>query len=184
MKTQFLFRFSKILTLLVPSKIKPFVIITIFLLTATSFHSYAQETYGNSLNLGLGVAGYAGYYRYVGHPLPVFHIDYELGVARNFSLAPFANMYTSSGRYYWGNDTYPADYYTYREVVIPVGIKGTYYFDALFQAGTKWDFYAAGSLGFSIVSRQWESGYYGDKNHFHRGVPLFLDAHIGAEYHF
>jgi hypothetical protein len=42
----------------------------------------------------------------------------------------------------------------------------------------------AGSLGFAIVNSRWEDGYDGDKGHFHNGNPLFLDLHIGSEYHF
>ena len=47
------------------------------LLTALSLTGYGQEKFGNTLNLGVGVGGNYGYYRYAGHSLPVFHIDYE-----------------------------------------------------------------------------------------------------------
>jgi hypothetical protein len=142
-------------------------------------NGYAQEKFSKTLNLGLGGGGYSGYYGYVGHILPVIHIDYELSVARNFTLAPFINFYTYSRKYY-----YNPGYYTYRETVVPIGVKGTYYFDELLNANSQWDFYAAGSLGFAVVSSHWDARYTGDKNFYPRGSALFLDIHIGAEYHF
>jgi hypothetical protein len=142
------------------------------------FNGYAQDKFGGALNLGLGAGGYSGYYGYVGHILPVIHIDYEFDVARNFTLAPFINFYTYSRSYY-----YNPGYYTYRETVIPLGVKGAYYFDELLSANSKWDFYGAGSLGFAIVNSRWDAGYTGDKKYYRRGSSLFLDIHIGAEYH-
>ena len=144
----------------------------------------AQEKYGKSLNVGLGVGGYSGYYGYVGRSLPVFHIDYEFDVAKNFTLAPFLNFYSFSHDYYWGDRNNPNRYYTYRESVIPIGLKGTYYFDDLLQANKKWDFYLAGSLGFAIVNSTWDEGYGGNREYYKRGSALFLDIHVGAEYHF
>jgi hypothetical protein len=116
--------------------------------------------------------------------LPVFSINYEFNVAPNFTLAPFASIYTFSDNYYWGNANYPDRYYSYRETVIPIGVKGTYYFDKILNATSKWDFYLGGSLGYAIVNSRWEDGYYGDKNYYHNGNSLFLDLHIGTEYHF
>ena len=148
------------------------------------FASYGQEKYGKTLNLGLGVGGYAGYYGYVGRSMPVFNINYEFDVAKNFTLAPSVGFYTYSNNYYWGNHRNYYRNYTYRETVIPVGVKATYYFDDLLKANSNWDFYLAGSLGFAIASSRWENGYEGDRNYFHRGNNLFLDIHIGTEYHF
>ena len=93
-----------------------------------SISSFAQrnrnsEKYGKTLNLGVGAGGYSGYYGYVGHTLPVFNINYEFDVASSFTLAPFASFYTFTESYYWGNNNYPNKYYTYRQTVIPVGIK-------------------------------------------------------------
>lgn len=167
---------------------KKIIFITLFFLTILSFNISAQEAnatekFGKTLNLGLGAGGYSGFYGYIGHTLPVFHVDYEFDVASSFTLAPFLNFYTYSNSYYWGNNNVPYQYYSYRETVIPIGIKGTYYFDKLLKANSKWDFYLAGSLGFAIVNSTWENGYYGDKNYYHQPSSLFLDAHIGAEYH-
>jgi hypothetical protein len=128
-----------------------------------------SERYGNTLNVGLGVGGYAGYYGYVGHTVPVLNINYEFGVANNFTLAPFVTFYTYHYNYY-------------RETVIPIGGKATYYFDQILGAGKDWDFYLAGSLGFALVNTSWDNGYYRDSN-YHTVNPLFLDLHLGTEYH-
>jgi hypothetical protein len=161
------------------------LILTILLFAGIfHFNSNAQEKYGKTLNLGLGIGGYSGYYGYVGRSMPVFHINYELDVAKNFTLAPFISFYTFSDSYYWGNPNNPYRYYRYRETVIPLGLKGTYYFDDLLKANSKWDFYLAGTLGFAIVNAHWDDGYNGDRNYYHGGSSLFLDVHVGAEYHF
>jgi hypothetical protein len=162
------------------------LILLIAIIFATFSFSKAQEQttnsicqYGHTLNLGLGIGGYAGYYGYIGHALPVFHIDYELGVARNFTLAPFVNFYTYSDDYYWNHNNY-----YYHETVIPFGLKGTYYFNRLLKINApNWEFYVAGSLGFSIVNSRWDNGYNGDRNYYQSGNPLFLDLHIGTKYH-
>ncbi len=152
--------------------------ITILLASVFHFNAKADEKYGGTLNLGLGIGGYSGYYGYVNRSLPVLHIDYEFAVAKNFTLAPFLNFYTFSNDYFYGGQ-----YYTYRQTVMPIGVKGTYYFDDLLGAGPKWDFYLAGSLGFAIVTESWQDGYTGDKNFYGSPRDLFLDLHIGTEYH-
>lgn len=159
---------------------------TLSILIGLLFHtaSYSQESYGKSLNLGVGIGGYAGYYRYVGRSLPVVNINYEFDVAKSFTLAPFVSFYSYTNNYYWGNNNKPSRYYNYRETVIPVGVKGTYYFDALVGANSKWDFYLAASLGFAIVNSRWDDGYEGDRNYYSNGRPLLGDFHAGAEYHF
>ncbi|HLG35681.1 MAG TPA: hypothetical protein VI757_12435 [Bacteroidia bacterium] len=170
---------------------KKIIIALLFFITALSFNISAQETtsgekFGNALNLGLGIGGYSGYYGYVGRSLPVFHINYEFGVAKNFTLAPFVSFYSYRNGYYWGdhNKNYPYKNYYYTETVIPIGGKGTYYFDDLLKANSKWDFYLAGSLGFSIVSSSWDNDYYGDRNVYRGASSLYFDFHGGAEYHF
>ena len=149
---------------------------SLFLLMILGTNLSAQETassekFGNTLNLGLGL----GYYGYVGHSIPVLHLNYEFGLARNFTLAPFISFYSYRRSTKYG--------YYYHETVIPVGVKGTYYFDELLKANSKWDFYLAGSLGFAIVNSRWENGYYDDNNEYRRSSPLYLDLHIGTEYH-
>jgi hypothetical protein len=171
-------------SLLTTNKMKK-ITIGLFFLAALAFTASAQETtsnekFGNTLNLGVGI----GYYGYIGSSLPVFHLNYELNVAKDFTIAPFITFYSYSRSYYWGNKNFPERYYSYRETVIPVGAKGTYYFDDLLNANAKWDFYLAGSLGFAIVNSSWENGYEGDQNVYHRASSLYLDFHIGTEYHF
>lgn len=143
-----------------------------------------REKYGKTLNLGAGI----GYYGYVGRALPVGTINFEFDVARNLTLAPFVGIYSYRNYYYWGHpDKSYGDpsyrRYSYRETAIPVGLKGTYYFDQLLHAHSKWDFYLAGSVGFVFRSVTWESGYYGDQYAYRSASPLYLDAHVGAEYH-
>lgn len=147
--------------------------------TVTAQKQGYAEKHGKTLNLGLGVGGYAGYYHYIGHSLPVFHVNYEFDVAKNFTLAPFISFSMYRNGYYWQNDNY-----YYHATIVPVGVKGTYYFDQLLHADSHWDFYGAGSLGFVIVRTYWDYGYNGDLNYYSSGSPLFLDLHIGAEYHF
>jgi len=156
------------------------------LLTTFSLKSFAQETntssesYGNTLNLGVGI----GYYGYVGHTMPVLHFDYEFNVGRNFTLAPFVTVFSYRNYYYWGNPNNPPRNYYYRQTVIPIGVKGTYYFDNLLHANSDWDFYLGASLGFAIRKTVWESGYYGETTVVgHSSSGLYLDGHIGTEYH-
>jgi hypothetical protein len=180
---------------------KKTIIISLFFLLILSINIYAQQTtttvttttqttpnnssekFGNTLNLGLGIGGYSGYYGYVGHDMPVFHADYEFDVVKNFTLAPFISFYSYRDGYYWGNHDNPYRFYYYHETVVPIGVKGTYYFNQLLHANTKWDFYLAGSLGFAIVHSYWDNGYDGDRNYYRNASPLFLDLHIGTEYH-
>jgi hypothetical protein len=155
--------------------LKKTIITLLFFFSILSFNISAQNTtsaekYGKTLNLGLGIGGYSGYYGYTEHSLPVFHINYEFDVVNNFTLAPFITFYT------YRNDHY-------RETVIPIGVKGTYYFDQLLRANSNWDFYLAGSLGFAIINSKWDHDYNGNRNYYHRPSSLFLDIHIGTEYH-
>ena len=137
----------------------------------------SYNDYGHTLNLGLGVGGYYGYYGYIGHTLPVFNINYEFGVAKNFTLAPFVTFYT-----YSYND--PDPYYSYTNYVTPIGVKGTYYLDQLLHASSRWNFYVAGSLGLAIESTTWNDNYYGDRTYYTSTNPLYLDFHVGTEYRF
>lgn len=137
------------------------------------------EKYGKTLNVGVGV----GYYGYVGYSMPIIHLDYELDVAKNFTLAPFVTAYQYKKYQYWGNGSNPSRDYYYRVTVIPVGLKGTYYFDQLLAANSKWDFYLAASLGFAYRKTVWENGYNGDYKVERGSSGLYWDGHIGVEYH-
>lgn len=129
--------------------------------------SGSSEKFGNTFNIGLGI----GYYGYVEHNIPVIHLNYEFDVAKDFSLAPFITFYS----YHHKN---------YQQLVVPIGVKGTYYFDRLLQADSKWDFYTAGSLGVAFRNTRWDNGYDGKLDHNEGAGPLYLDLHIGTEYHF
>ena len=148
-------------------------------IVASAKESNAGESYGNTLNLGLGL----GYYGYVGHSLPVLHADFEFNVARSFTLAPFIAYYSYTDNNYWGDPHNPYRYYNYRETVMPLGVKGSYYFDRLLGAGPHWDFYLAASLGFALRSTTWPDGYGGSTTLSDGPSPLFIDLHIGTEYH-
>lgn len=159
-------------------------IYTLIILIFASLPVSAQEIntvekYGNTLNGGIGV----GYYNYIGPTLPIVHANYEFDVAKNFTLAPFITYYSYQRYYYWGNPNYPYRNYRYRQTVIPVGAKATYYFDQLLRANPKWDFYLAGSLGFAYRKTVWDDDYYGNYTVENGSSGLYLDGHIGAEYH-
>lgn len=145
----------------------------------SSYNSAPREMFGPTINLGAGI----GYYGYAGRPAPAVMLNVELDVARNITLAPFIGFYTYSNNYYWGSYDYPYRNYSYRETVVPVGIKGAYYFDQLFQAGEKWDFYAAASVGFAFHSVTWDNGYYGERDVVSGPSPLYGTAHIGSRLH-
>jgi len=164
---------------------RKFTLVTITLLMLMNVRLLAQqaaqaqrqnsnEDYGNTLNLGVGL----GYYDYVGHSIGVFHADYELNVARAFTLAPFIDYYTFQDNNYYANQNY-----YYRETVIPIGIKGTYYFDRLLHSNPNWDFYLAASLGFIIRNTTWQAGYEGNTTVNNGSGAIYLDLHAGAEYH-
>ncbi len=146
-------------------------------LMLTSFAN-AQEKYGKTLNLGLGI----GYYKYVNNSVPVVHLNYEIDVAKNFTLAPFLTYFSYTYNYGVGNPKNFGYYgYSYTETVIPIGIKGSYYFDEFLVASPKWDFYLAGSLGFTYRKRTWSNNYVGNSDV--NSSPLYLDLHLGTEYH-
>jgi hypothetical protein len=141
----------------------------------TSNHLSAQGNfwgsgYGHTLNIGLGL----GYYDYVGNSMPVFHANYELDVAGDFTLAPFVTLYTYRHTYQ-GN--------SYRETVMPIGVKGTYYIDRLVRLSSDWDIYGAASVGLGFRRVSWDASYPGDEDDYPKGGPVRLDLHMGAEYH-
>lgn len=163
---------------------KIIILISVLFIAVLTAHLNAQdkpasEKYGTTLNLGAGI----GYYGYVGRSVPVIHADYEFDVARSFTIAPFITVFSYSNYQYWGNPKYPYRNYSYRETVIPIGAKGSYYFDQLLKANSKWDFYLGASLGFAIRKTTWENEYYGETQIQRGSGGLYLDGHIGTEYH-
>lgn len=170
-----------------------YLLVLAIIICSLSGNLVAQETvksvksFGNTFNVGIGVGGYGGsyggYYGYLGRNIPVLHFDYEFNVARDFTLAPFINYSSSTREYYRGNNQHPYRYYTYHETVIPIGLKGTYYLNRVLKTPPKLDVYLAGSLGFAIVNSRWDSDYYGDRQYYNDPNPLFLNIHLGGEYH-
>lgn len=163
---------------------KKLVIIALMALTLLPQYLKSQdistrEKYGNTLNLGIGL----GYYGYVGYTIPAIHLDYEIDIVRNLTIAPSISAFRHNQTYYWGNKNYPYRYYSYSETVIPVGAKVSYYFDELLKANKKWDFYLASTLGFQIKNRVWDGDYYGETNVQTQSTNVFLDMHIGSELH-
>ncbi|MBC7553488.1 MAG: hypothetical protein H7257_05875 [Taibaiella sp.] len=148
-------------------------------MAATALTATGQEKYGKTLNLGIGV----GYFNYIGRPVPFFSANYEFDVARQFTLAPFVGFASYRSNNYWKNNGQNNRYY-YHESVVPLGVKGTYYFDRILGANANWDFYLAASAGIAIHNVTWDDGYYGDKDVYRGRSPLYLDLHIGTEYHF
>jgi hypothetical protein len=157
---------------------------SLFFSIALIFLVSAQEKFGKTLNLGLGVGGYTGYYGYADRSLPVINLNYEFDVANDFTIAPFISYSSYSERYYYGNSNNGYKFYNYRQTIIPIGVKGTYYFDRILSAGSHWDFYLGASLGFAFIRNRWDSDYYGDKNIYRSANPVYLNIHLGAEYHF
>ena len=156
----------------------------VILLSLIGSQSFAQtkahsEQFGNTLNLGVGI----GYYNYIGYSTPVLHADFEFNIAHNFTLAPFITYYSYSNYNYWGSNNYTYKDYYYHETIVPMGVKGAYYFDELLGTGPKWDLYLGGSLGFTLRNTTWDNGYYGESTVKNEPGPLFLDLHIGTEYH-
>ena len=142
------------------------------------------EKYGNTLNLGAGI----GYYGNVGFFTPGVMLNYEIDIFKNFTLAPFIGASTFQDSYFWGNPNKPNydpsyRYYSYRETIIPVGVKGTYYFDQLLHVNPKWDLYVATSIGYAFRTVTWENGYNGDVRAYRDVNSLYVAMHIGGEYH-
>ncbi|MBA2612165.1 MAG: hypothetical protein H0U95_09345 [Bacteroidetes bacterium] len=153
------------------------IILSLILVTLFSGAYRSQEKYGKTLNIGAGI----GYYGYA----PAITLNYEFDVFKNFTLAPFVSVLTYKSYRYWGDDNkhYPYRDYYYRETIVPIGVKGTYYFDDLLDASDRWDFYAAASLGVAFRTTTWEDGYYGDRVVRQYATPLYGDLHIGTECH-
>ncbi len=142
-------------------------------------HYNNGEQFGNTLNAGVGLV----YFGYVGQTVPALHLNYEFDVARGFTLAPFLTYFAyRDDRYVVGpNDLLYRNYY--RHSVMPLGVKGTYYFDRLLNLNPNWDIYAGASLGAAIQKRVWVEGYYGDRVVERATTGLYLDGHLGTEYH-
>lgn len=154
-------------------------IVSLFNLSKSTAQDESTSKYGNTLNAGAGL----GYYGYINRSVPFIYIDYELSIAQDFTIAPFIGFYSFRRDYYYGNPNKGYRYYQYSETAIPIGIKGSYYIDKLVNAGSKWDFYISGSIGYVVLNSKWDNDYEGDKNIYRRSNSLYLNAHLGTEYH-
>ncbi len=158
-------------------KVLTVTVAMILLMVGTSlsaqYKNHSYDNYGHTLNIGLGVGGYSGYYDYGynGHTLAAFNVNYEFQVAKNFTLAPFITLYSYSDP-------------NYTTWVTPIGVKGSYYLDQLLHANPHWNFYVGASLGVALVSTTWNADYYGDRSYYTAANPLYVDFHLGTEYRF
>lgn len=157
---------------------------SLFLKEKSTLKTNVSE-FGNTLNIGLGF----GYGNYAGVPIM---LNYEIDVANNFTLAPFIGFGTNTynergGGYYTSKGEWiPVDDYYYRSIYIPIGLKGTFYFDELLGLIDPLDIYAAASLGFTYWN--WSSNHgdfdSSDYRKSQGASALWLALHIGIEYHF
>jgi len=135
--------------------------------------------FGNTLN----IAGQLGYSVYAGEFVPVVYADYEFEIADNFTLAPSVEYYSYQNQSYWGDATNAYKNYTYRESLIPLGCKGSYYLNNLLNTGNRWDVYVAVSFEYIIRTTNWDDGNT-DKPMVNNGASaLAANMHIGTEYH-
>ncbi len=148
--------------------------LALILLVFLPFFSNGQETYGKTANIGLGI-GYRNAFR---ASLPILHFNYEFDVAKNFTLAPFVTLIHYRYHYDWKGTRY-----RYNAWTIPVGLRGSYYFDELFNLDSKFDIYGGGSVGFTIYNGRWDDDKYDGPDYDGGYSQLYLDLHVGAEYH-
>lgn len=145
-------------------------------LAQTEDDYFDGEHFGHVVNIGVG----SGYFGALFVPSVYFTANYEFDVFRNFTLAPFVGFsHYRSDPYPWGSMSY-----YYRTTIVPVGGKATYYFDELLNASGKWDFYAAASVAYAFMHREWDYGYPATAGHLpgYRS-PQVLQVHLGTEYH-
>ena len=138
-----------------------------------------HEQYGNTLNLGIG----EGYYSYTGYIVTALHADYEFRIAHNFTLAPFIELFSFHDQVYWGDPQNNYRYYHYHEVDVPMGAKCTYYLDEALNLNKNWDLYVAASLGLTMRTITWQEGDNAPSSFANGEGPMFLELHVGGEYH-
>ena len=141
----------------------------------TTYVPYSYSDYGHTWNIGVG----PGYFGRSFLRSPYLTVNYEFDVANNFTIAPFIGFSSfRSNPLPWSNG-----YYRYRGTIVPVGAKASYYFDDVLELPANWDIYAAASLGAIYVNKRWEEGYTGRTGDIPGVNPVYVDLHIGAEYH-
>jgi hypothetical protein len=141
--------------------------------TVNTIPGYSE--YGHTWNIGVG----PGYFGRSFLRSPYITANYEFDVARNFTLAPFVGFSTyRSNPQPWGGGMF-----RYRGTIAPIGVKATYYFDDVLELPADWDLYAAASLGAVYINKKWDEGYTGRTGEIAGVDPVYVDLHIGAEYH-
>ncbi len=95
--------------------------------------------------------------------ISIFHANFEFDAGRNFTLAPFISFYNFTN-------------------FIPIGVKGSYYFDEALNLNREWDMYVGVSAAMGIVSDNWNNQFYRDLYRFRGPNQLNFDAHLGIEY--
>ena len=73
------------------------VVITLVTTHASAQKKSIHSDYGNTLNVGIGLGGYAGYYGYIGKTLPVIHFNYELNGFSQAKLCPIMVIFCNFG---------------------------------------------------------------------------------------
>jgi hypothetical protein len=144
--------------------------------TAQSLKSVpAYSEYGHTWNIGVG----PGYFGRSFMRSPYVTLNYEFDVANHFTIAPFVGFSSyRSNPLPWGTGMY-----RYRGTIIPIGAKASYYFDDVLELPANWDIYAAASLGVIYINKRWDEGYTGRIGDLPGVNPVYVDLHIGAEYH-
>lgn len=112
------------------------VILSTVLIASANAQNEPAEKFGKVLNLGLNLPN--------GKYLLMPTINYEFDIARNVTLAPVVEGYAVRDNVF-GSDNESGAAFVF-------AAKGCYYFDQLFHAGPKWDFYAGVSAGFAYES--------------------------------
>lgn len=146
-----------------------FLLVTSFTLTGNT-----QESYGNTANIGIGL-GHRNVYR---ASFPIIHFNYEFDVIEDITLAPFITLV-----HYRYINKWNGKKYRYNSWTIPIGLKGSYYFDDFLNLDSKFDIYGGGSIGFNIFTGGWNDGAYDGPDYDGGFSQLYLDINIGAEFH-
>ncbi len=159
-------------------------VIMCFILVALATSAFGRkrdrdyESYGNTVNVGLSLA----YYKFVGEAVPAVRINYEIDVAEDITVAPFVG-YFGFHSFAFPDKNSPLYRHYYREIVMPMGATGYYYFDGLLGDHEAWDFYAGLSLGIQYRRKTWTDGYVGASTVAKNTADFYYDGHIGVEYH-
>ena len=139
------------------------------------------EQFGSTLNLGpilnYGLNSNAN--------LLYFHVEYEIDLVKNLTIAPFVNFSNITRNNYFNELNSPNKINYYSQPIMPVGIKFTYYLDPIVNLHPKWDLFMGGSTGFAIrkIANK-TSGLNSNQSINNGSSGLMFNLHLGTEYHF